>query len=61
MRKDFSVRLRLSAFEGEHIKQEALRQGRSQTDILTRLVRDGMRYQRGERRLPARCWDGWRI
>jgi hypothetical protein len=48
MRKDFSVRLRLSAAEGEHIKQTALREGRSQTSVLTRLVQNGMRYERGE-------------
>jgi hypothetical protein len=48
MRKDFSVRLRLSAAEGEHIKQVALREGRSQTSVLTRLVQNGMRYERGE-------------
>jgi|HubBroStandDraft_5_1064220.scaffolds.fasta_scaffold2151083_2 hypothetical protein len=42
MRKDFSIRLRLSAIEGEAVKQMALREGRSQTDVLTRLVRSGL-------------------
>jgi hypothetical protein len=46
--KDFSIRLRLSAFEGEEVKRIALAEGRSQTDVLTRLVRDGFRHRRGE-------------
>ena len=47
--KDFSIRLRLSAFEGEEVKRISLAEGRSQTDVLTRLVRDGFRFRRGEK------------
>jgi hypothetical protein len=48
MRKDFSIRLRMTAVEGEQIKKIALREGRSQTDTLNRIVRDGLKFRRGE-------------
>jgi len=46
--KDYSIRLRLSEAEGHEVHRIALAEGRSQTDVLTRLVRDGFRYRRGE-------------
>ena len=49
MRKDFSIRLRLSAVEGEEVRRISLAEGRSQTDTLTRLVRDGFKYRHGEK------------
>ena len=48
MRKTYSVRLKLSETEGQEVHRMALAQGRSQTDVLTRLVKDGFRFQRGE-------------
>jgi hypothetical protein len=48
MRKDYNVRLRLSALEGEEVRRISLAEGRSQADTLSRIVRDGLKYRRGE-------------
>jgi hypothetical protein len=48
MRKTYSIRLKLTEAEGQEVHRMALAQGRSQTDVLTRLVKDGFRYQRGD-------------
>jgi hypothetical protein len=45
MRKSYSVRLNLSHDEGDEIKRICAAEERSQAEVLSRLVRDGL-YQR---------------
>jgi hypothetical protein len=48
MRKSYSVRLHLTTEEGAEIKRIAATEERSQAEVLSRLVRDGLRYRHGE-------------
>jgi hypothetical protein len=48
MAKEFSIRLRMTPADAHEVRQIALTEGRSQADVMTRLIRDGFRYRRGE-------------